>query len=137
MEIRNATTGGLISSFTPAGTIRALALDGALAAVLIEGPGGGKRIDRYNAATGAFIASTAISRAAEAELDLSGNKILFRTGRQIRLLQHTNGDTRVLVTAYKPPIGMSIEGTRVAWVKRVVWAVNRGGRGFVRSLRIP
>ena len=88
MEIRNATSGSLIASFTPAGTIKALALDGGLVAVLLEGPGGGKRIERYNAGTGAFIASTSISRAAAAELDIAGNRIVFRTGRQIRQLVH-------------------------------------------------
>ena len=81
VEIRNATSGSLIASFTPAGTIKALALDGGLVAVLLEGPGGGKRIERYNAGTGAFIASTSISRAAAAELDIAGNRIVLRAGR--------------------------------------------------------
>jgi hypothetical protein len=137
VEIRSATSGSLISSFTPAGTIKALGLDGPLAAVLVQGPGGGKRIERYDAGTGAFIASTSITRAAAAELDIAGNRIVFRTGRQIRLLNHATGAVRVLVTAYTRPIGASIEGTGTPGVKRVVWAVNRDGRGLVRSLRLP
>ena len=71
-----------------------------------------------------------------AELDVSGQKLVFRSGNEIRLLEHPTGNLRLLLTARTRPIGLSIEGTQVAWVKRVVWGVNRGRTGFVRSLRV-
>ena len=135
VQIRDAVAGSPISSFTPSGTIRALALDGGLAAVLLE-ESGGKRIERYDAATGAFLASTPVPANTAAELDVSGQKLVFRSGNEIRLLAHPTGNVRLLLTAKTRPIGLSIEGTQVAWVKRVVWGVNRGGKGFVRSLKV-
>lgn len=135
VQIRDAVTGGLIASFAPSGTIRALALDGGLAAVLVQSSGV-KRIERYDAATGAFLASTPVPANTAAELDVSGQKLVFRSGNEIRLLAHPTGNVRLLLTAKTRPIGLSIEGTQVAWVKRVVWGVNRGGKGFVRSLRV-
>ena len=135
VQIRDAVTGSLISSFAPSGTIRALALDGGLAAVLVE-ESGGKRIERYDAATGAFLASTPVPANTAVELDIAGQKLVFRSGNQIRLLEHPTGNVRLLLTARTRPIGLSIEGTQVAWVKRVVWGVNRGRTGFVRSLRV-
>ncbi len=135
VQVRDAVNGSLISSFTPSGTIRALALDGGLVAVLLQ-DAGGKRIERYDVASGAFLASTAVPATTAAELDVSGQKLVFRSGNEIRLLAHPTGNVRLLLTTRTKPIGLSIEGTQVAWVKRVVWGVNRGGRGFVRSLRV-
>ena len=76
VQVRDAVNGSLISSFTPSGTIRALALDGGLVAVLLQ-DAGGKRIERYDVASGAFLASTAVPATTAAELDVSGQEARF------------------------------------------------------------
>jgi hypothetical protein len=134
VEIRNASTGSLIRNFAPVGTVRALALSRSIAAVLVADAAGKKRIERYALATGALLGSTPVSSATVAELDLAGTRIVFRTGRTIRLLDARSGRTRRLLTTGARPIGLSIEGRRVAW------AVNRRfqgrGSGRIQSITL-
>ena len=128
VEIRNATTGALVASFSPAGLVTAVALSSRLAAVLVE-TAGGTRIEWYATATGAPLGSKAAAGAAPL-LSASGDLIVFRTGRKIRLLDTAGGTTRVLATAAATPIGLSIEGRRVAWAESVA------DHGQVRAVRV-
>ncbi len=62
------------------------------------------------------------------ELSTSDQLIVFRVGRSIRAVSVDSHGVRVLARAAAPPIGMSIEGSRVAW------AENVKGRGRIRAL---
>src|SRR5262249_58400016 len=64
-------------------------------------------------------------------LSMSGNRVVFRAGRTIELLDAATQKISVLTVARSRPIGLSIEGRRVAW------AVNADGRGLVRAIVLP
>jgi hypothetical protein len=131
VEIRSAADGALVSSFSPLGTVRAVALSTVRAAVLVEGAGGSKRIERYDARTGALLGATQVSPLVANVLDTAGGWIVYRTGRAIRLMDTVTGAKQLLVTARATPLGLSIESRRVAW------AENRLGHGRVRSVFAP
>lgn len=130
VEIRNATTGELVSQFTPPGTVHALALAGSVAAVVDELPDGTRNIERYDASTGALLGTT-VGVAAGNTLAASGNSLVFCVGGgKIESLDATTGTQRVLAVSQNP-IGLSVAG------KRVAWAVNAHGHGRVLALTLP
>ena len=128
VEIRDATTGALVASFAPAGLVTAVALSSRLAAVLVETPGG-TSIEWYDPVTGAPLGSLAAPGAAPS-LSAFGELVVFRSGRNVRLLDAAAGTARLLARAAATPIGLSIEGGRVAW------AENVRGRGRVRAVSV-
>jgi hypothetical protein len=116
VEVRDAKTGALVTTFNPTGTVVALALTRARVAVLVRAASGARRIERYSVATGSLVGSTWVSRRTANRLDMSGSRILYRTGTAIRLLDADTGIKRLLArTTSIFPIGVSIEGARVAW----------------------
>jgi len=131
VEIRAAIDGALLAAFSPAGTVRALALSGTRAVVLVEAPDGSKRVERYDAVTGALLGATPLSRGVAPDLDIAGEWIVYRTGRAIRLIDAVTGAKQLLFIAPVTPLGLSIESRRVAW------AENRSGHGRVRSVMAP
>jgi hypothetical protein len=50
-------------------------------------------------------------------LTASDQLVVFHVGRSIRAVEITTGRVRSLVTAGAPPIGLSIEGSRLAWAE--------------------
>jgi hypothetical protein len=130
-EIREIATGNIVTTFAPAGEALAVGLDGATAVLLVRTAQGGKRIERYDAGTGALLGSTWVSPATASELDIGVGGIVFRTGREIRLMDPVTGAKRLIWKAAVVPIGLSIEGRRVAW------AVNRHGKGYIRAITLP
>ena len=131
VEIRAAIDGALLAAFSPAGTIRALALSGPRAVVLVEAADGSKRVERYDAGTGALLGATAVPSGVAHDLDVAGEWIVYRTGRAIRLIDAVTGAKQLLFIAPVTPLGLSIESRRVAW------AENRSGHGRVRSIMAP
>jgi hypothetical protein len=131
VEIRAAIDGALLAAFSPAGTVRALALSGPRAVVLVEAADGSKRVERYDATTGALLGATQVSPLVANVLDTAAGWIVYRTGRAIRLMDAVTGAKQLLVTAPVTPLGLSIESRRVAW------AENRRGHGRVRSVLAP
>jgi hypothetical protein len=130
VEIRNATTGDLVSAFTPAGTVRALALTGSVAAVIDDLGNGTRQIERYSATTGALLGSTG-NIAARTALSAAGNTFVYAaTGEKIEAMDATTGALRQLAVSPAPPIGLSIVG------KRVAWAVNEHGHGQILALTL-
>ena len=123
VEIRTAGDGALLSSFAPGGTVRAVALDGATAAVLVR-DAAGKRIERYDALRGVLLDATPVPPATAPAIDADGSLVAFRVDRSIRVLDAVRRRIRHVWTARRAPVGVSLEGTRL------VWAVNgtRGGR---------
>jgi hypothetical protein len=130
VEIRSGD-GALVSSFSPAGTVRALALSPATAVVLVEASDRSRRVERYDAATGRLLGATPVQPITANNLDIAGGWIVYRTGRAIRLIDAVTGAKRLLVIAPATPLGLSIEHRRVAW------AENRLGHGRVRSVLAP
>jgi hypothetical protein len=126
VEIRDTVTGRLISTFTPAGIVHGVAISGNRAAVLVSS-GSDTSIERYDAATGALTGSTPVAAAA-ADLDLSGTRIVYGVGGQIHVLDAVTGTDRVLRSVHGTVVGLSIEG------RRVMWAVDSGGRGRIVAL---
>lgn len=130
VEIREAAGGALVASFAPAGSVRVVALSALRAVVLVEKADGSKRIERYDSSTGAFVGSTPVSASVADELDIAGPNIVYRTGMNIRLLDAETGAKSLLLRASSVPIGLSIENRRVAW------AVNRNGKGYIRAILV-
>jgi hypothetical protein len=130
VEIRDAVTGALSAQFTPPGTVRALALSGAVAAVVDRLGDGTTAIERYDPTTGTLLGAT-IDVAAGDSLSVSGHTLVYAVGNTIEAMDATTGTQRVLAASPGPPIGLSVAG------KRVAWAVNAHGRGRVLALTLP
>ena len=104
-----------------------MALSWGRAAVLVTS-GAGKRIDRFDADTGMLLGTRAVPARTAAELDIAGRRIVFRSGRTIYVMDAVTGATRVLARRRVTPVGLSIEG------KRVAWAENVSGRGRMQAV---
>lgn len=112
VEIRNATTGTVISNFS-SGRVRALALSKEVAVVLV-----GRRINRYEVASGRLLGSTAVPGETGTDLDIEADRIVFRTSRSIKLLDAATGRvTTVATTTPWRPSGVAIDGRTVAWTE--------------------
>jgi len=120
--------GRLLSGFTPSGTVRDVALSWPQAAVLVQRGDGMKAIERYDAKTGALVDANAVPAAAT-DLSLSSTGAVYRVGGAIYLLAR-GGQQAIVWKVAGTPIGLSIEGHRIAW------AVNGPHRALVRALTI-
>ena len=131
IEVFDPKTGTLLTSVSPTGTARALGLSAGALAVFLKRVDGSFAIERYAIPGGRLIASTPVnSHAAFENLDIAGKWIVYRVRRQIRLIGPLGGD-RLLIRAPTLPIGVSIEGRRVAW------AENDRGRHRIRAILAP
>jgi hypothetical protein len=131
VEIRNARSGGLIASFSPAGTVERLAFSGSRVASLAKLAGGGRRLEVHSASTGVLELSRDVSVLAR-ELDMAGSRVVFRVGKAIHLLNVGTGTVQTIARIHGRTIpSLSIED------HRVVWAENQSGEGSVRSVVLP
>ena len=119
--------GRLLSSVRPVGTVKAVALAWPQMAVLMRRHDGTQAIERYNATSGALVATTVVPSTA-ADLALGTGGLVYRVGRAIYTIRA--GHPVLLWRAKAVPIGLSIEGRRVAW------AVNLKGRGRIVALTL-
>lgn len=127
--VRDAETGTAISSVVPRGVALAIALSPHALATL-ERTALGLRLAWYARDTGAPIGSVPVPRATAPELTANDQVIVFRVGRSIRAVDETTHAIRTLGRAGATPIGLSLEGSRLAW------AENVHGRGRIRALYI-
>jgi hypothetical protein len=118
----------LSSRVAPVGTVRAIALDFHQLAVLIERADGTKAIERYNPKQGTLIGTTSVPRTTASKLSVSKAGIVYRVGSKIYLL--AGGTPKLVWRASGTPIGLSIEG------KRIAWAVNVKGHGRIVALTV-
>jgi hypothetical protein len=118
----------LLSSVTPQGTVKAIALHFGQLAVLVQRADGTKALERYDAQDGALVGTTAVPKTTASELSTSSAGIVYRVGRKIYLL--AGGTPRLVWRAGGTPIGLSTEGTRIAW------AVNLKGRGRIVAVTL-
>jgi hypothetical protein len=117
-------------SVAPHGYVKAIALNFRQLALLVQRANGPRLIERYNAQNGAIIGTTPVSSSTAFELSISTSGIVYRVGNRIYLVGE-NGIPKLVWNARARPIGLSIEG------KRVAWAENVKGRGRVVALTVP
>lgn len=127
IEIRNAATGDPIGEATPQGTPVAIALSATMLAALERTPLG-LRLGWYSPSGGALSGSVPVPEGTSPELSAGATLIVFHVGRSIRSVDVTSNRVRTLARAASTPIGLSVEGDRVAW------AENVKGRGRIRDL---
>jgi hypothetical protein len=121
--------GHLLMSVNEQGIVRGVALTGHKLAVLFERPDETKEIRRFDARNGTYLSTSGPLAIGATDLSTSSGGIVFRVGREIYRLR---GRTpQLLARARATPIGLSIEGRRVAW------AENVHGHGRIRALTLP
>jgi hypothetical protein len=119
--------GKRLARVVPAGTVEAVALTWPQLAVLVRRHEGTKAIERYDARTGALLTATTVSSKVS-EISMGTRGIAYSAGSSIYLLA---GSKPTLVwRSTGAPIGVSIEGRRIAW------AVN-GRPSLIRAVRLP
>jgi hypothetical protein len=112
LEVRNATTGALMSSFH-AGRVGAAALAGTVAVVFRAG-----RIYRYDSDSGQLIGSTVAPAGTAAELDADGSSVVFRTKNAIEVIDAATGRISIVArTGAWSPSAVAVQGRTVVWTE--------------------
>ena len=118
IEVVDAQTGASISRVTPEGTPLAIALTPHVLATLERTPLG-LRVAWYERETGAPAGSVPVSSRTTPELTASDRTIVYRVGRSIRAVDIETHDVRTLARAAAEPVGLSLEGVRLAWAENL------------------
>ncbi|MDX6442308.1 MAG: hypothetical protein QOE43_2037 [Gaiellaceae bacterium] len=118
IQIVDAANGEVVSSISPQGTPLAIALSAHVLAALERTPLG-LRLATYSASGGQPIGSAPVALSTSPVLTVSDRFVVFHVGRSIRAVQIATGRVRTLITAAAPPIGLSLEGTRLAWAENL------------------
>ena len=118
IEVVDAADGRVISRIQPQGTPIAIALSAHVLATLERTPLG-LRLAWYAPSSGGPTGSVPVAIATSPELTVSDRLAVFHVGRSIRAVEIATGRVKTLVTAAAPPIGLSVEGTRVAWAENL------------------
>jgi len=116
-----------VTTVVPVGTAREVALAWPTLAVLVQQRDGATAIERYDARNGALIDRTQAAGASQLAIGSGGT--VFLVGSTIYTLR--SGLAQILWRPQGKPIGLSVEGRRVAW------AVNIGERGRIVTLELP
>ncbi len=133
IKVVDVADGRVVSSIRPQGTPVAIALSAHVLATL-ERTRLGLRLAWYDPATGSPTGSVPVAIATSPALTVSDQLVVFHVGRSIRAVEIATGRVRTLVTAAAPPIGLSIEGSRLAWAENLkhgarIRAFSVNGRG--------
>jgi hypothetical protein len=132
VHVVDPTTGTTVATVFPTGMVRALALTVDALAVFVEHTDGTLTIERYALPAGTPIASTVVNEHTTS-IDMAGKWIVYTVNRTIRLIDPL-GDSRRLIRVGRdkpPPVFVSIEGRRVAWVE------NGHARHRIRAILAP
>ena len=131
VELRNAHDGTLRTRIPVNGFPTAIALTAARVAIMVA-PGvsriGKTRRIEVHGLDGTLQRSLDLPRGVDDHLAAAGNRVVFRTGRTIRAIDLRTGRRTVLVVARSAPVGLLIEGRRVAWGEEA---------GRIRALTLP
>jgi hypothetical protein len=128
----DAVTGASVGSFTALGKPQAIAYSTSAVGVLTS-VSGEKQVEFY-LPTGEPIRSVVVPTDAT-DLSMAGAKAVFRVGKSIRSVDVRAESVRRIATAKATPIGLSVEGTRVAWAENV--KVHGVLRGRIRAITVP
>jgi hypothetical protein len=125
--------GHLISSFVPDGTPRAIALAWPKLALLFEFVDGSRRIELRDARTGGYWNVGGEASFTKVPVTVRGVAVgtpgaVYAVGSAIYVLRAQK--PQLVARAAGAPIGLSIEGRRIAW------AENVRGKGRIRSLTL-
>lgn len=112
IEIRNAITGALVSTISPAGAFRAATLTPTTLAVLV-----GNNVVRYAVPSGRLLGSTAVAADTASALASGGGRIAFRRTRSIGVLDATSGRMSMVMAATGRPVGVAIGAQTLAWAE--------------------
>jgi hypothetical protein len=123
IEVVDAQTGASISRVNPQGTPLAISLAPHVLATLERTPLG-LRLAWYDRATGAPEGSVPVSGKTSPELTSTDRTIVYRVGRSIRAVDTTTHNVRALVRAAAEPVGLSLEGQRLAWAENLKTAAR-------------
>ena len=129
IQIVDAASGQQISSIAPVGIPVAIALAPHVLATL-EQTSLGLKLAWYDRDTGRVQGSIPVPKATALHLTASDRLIVFRVGPSLRAVSTSTHRTQVLATAAATPIGLSLEGSRLAW------AENLGGTARIRALYV-
>lgn len=121
-------SGHRLGQVVPQGTVREVALDWPDLAVIVTRPDGTTAIERYQfAPQGRLLAATDMPGASD--LSIARGKVVFRVGNTIYLWWVVGKSPAILWRSLGKPIGLSIEGSRVAWAANGrIRALNLAGR---------
>jgi hypothetical protein len=127
------TDGHLISTVFPDGTPRSIALAWPKLAVLYEHTDGSREIQLYDARTGSYWISG--GEGVFANVPVTVTRVAVGTGGAVYSVGHAiyllrTQPTRLVWRAKANPIGLSIEGRRIAWVE------NAGKTARIRALTV-
>jgi len=128
LQLRDVRSGRLIARVAYRGQGKGVALSTSFAAVLTRDTTGA-HVALYNARDGSAAGVVRV-RGNATDLSISGTRVVFRSGRSIWLFDARKRHVSLLATAGAVPIGLSIDGRRVAW------AENLRGHGRIRALTI-
>jgi len=129
VEIRDAATGAVRASFVPKGRVAALGMDAEIAAVIVLS-GKEARVEWYSAQSGKRLGASSVPRSIADNIDVSGHTIVLHRGKTILAVDTGTRQIRDLALASSSPVGLSIEGERVAWAEKV------GNRGAIRAVTV-
>jgi hypothetical protein len=130
IDVRDRT-GALLARVFPTGTALALAVSRTEVAVLLEKSDGSRVIERYLLADQSLVATTPVpATTSPSGFDMAGEWIVYHDGGQIFVTDRT-GTAQLVLTLQTEPIGLSIEGQRIAW------AQNRTGIHRIRAVAPP
>jgi hypothetical protein len=127
VEVRDAASGRLVSSFRAGRNVHDLALGSKAVAFLLGPP---LRIVRRDARTGTLLGSTKVP-AETVSIDADGNRLALRSLREIHVLDLDTGRLTEVYETVVPPFGLSVSKGQVSW------AVNLRGKGYASSLVVP
>ena len=115
IEIRLAR-GRIVSGFDSRVAASGMALSGSRVALLIRLSG--RFTVEIRTLSGSLVRTASVRRPSGNEISMSRRWVVFRTGTVIRALDIRSGRQRVLARAGANPVGLSIEGRRVAWAEQ-------------------
>jgi hypothetical protein len=126
IEVRLVGSGRRLTRFRAAGPVEELAFSGRFVAALLTPQDRRKRVEIFDAGTGASIRVASVSSSVR-RISLSGRRLAYRAGRGVRLLDVVSGRNTLLALT-GPGSAPSIEGNRV------VWGARSGRRYAVRAI---
>jgi len=129
IDVVSAVSGAPIATVHPRGTPIAISLSPKIVATLERTPLG-LRIAWYASASGQPVGSVPVSSKTDPTLTSSDRTIVYRVDRSIRAVDIPTSKARTLAHAAANPIGLSLEGHRLAW------AENLKGVARIRALTL-
>jgi len=129
LQLRDVRSGRLIARVAYRGQGKGIALSPSFAAVLTHDTTG-THVALYNARDGSAAGIVRV-RGSATDLSISGTRVVFRSGRSIWMFDARRKHVSLLATAKATPIGLSMEGRRVAWAENLAHAAR------IRAISVP